>query len=515
MATTYYLNPDKAANGDGLSPATAFNSFATPDTWTKAGGFDGSKLLLNSDARNPLYDTANVFNKVVTGDGPDGIILGAYGDGALPIIDGSVVATSLWIQDDTTVWFTDDTTAAPILDGAMLRQFSTEAGMRNNEGTYWISGSRVYINFPDDPNRVPQRVPGFGPLINGGGGSLSHAIRDVHLRWSQFEQIRFAGEFSGLVIASVLSGPNDNSLSGATKQFASLAGTSVIAPVTGIRVLYNRVYGNFGAGTHHGVETRFMDGAVLDGNRFEHVETTVFEFWQSMINSIIRNNVAIECGQFWWLSPGPGTDNNHQNNQCYNNEWTGFFFPDDGPGREQSQSALKIDSGSGNSAYNNTFVGEGSAVIRQTILGGGDNTFTLKNNVIVNLDVGTKNVVHTTNSASPIAFNADYNQYYVPNGNSAWASSLGTVTSLAAWKTNGGGADELEGDPGLTNLSRVAPDFAPTAGAAVLEAGLVEAATPDDDRFGRRRIEFTASRTDIGAQQRQRIVPNATSISTG
>jgi hypothetical protein len=409
MLTTYYVDADAASGGDGLSPATAWNSLAT---------VNAAPLLPDDQVLFQRGDTwRGTLAPTRSGTAGHNILFGAYGTGAKPRILGSNVITSGWTQTAgfTNVWEVSLPSVSRMVtigETGLVRESTGQlANLGPGEFLYASSPAKIWIYSATDPSTLgveaAQRtnsvyagtnhdfitVQDLAVGRNNGSGILVNANSDNWL--VQRCDVRFTnatGASDNNPCAGITPGPNtrvlDNTVSffvgdGIYVQSAkdvevsrnliyeqytfnqNFVGDGI--QVTGAAPDRFKVTGNdidiFGSDTGKGcIMTEFgADGLIAD-NR---VRGGMFGIEVNGDRNVVERNVVHDATANGGIRSANSNNADGiviRNNLVYDIGSSGLFLTDDTGVTDKVRSNLRI--------YNNTFVNTGGVTLSNMAVSG-------------------------------------------------------------------------------------------------------------------------------------------------
>jgi len=315
---TYYIDPSQLIDGDGtqISPWNTFTHINPGGSHTFSGtptihkDNDNSAILIKSDTE--IHESLIV-------DFGDNFVVGKYGTGEYPILNGADPVTGTWIQEGN-LWYLDSQTdshalyvkASPgpgSLNDIQLVARVNKADVGPNQQWYESSSQRLYADFDgQDPNALAVEISSRTRVI-WMRGCRNYTVQNIHA---------MKGDNSNLVASNVSDQARwiDNRSTFAGNWGSGGRSTmSIYGPTGGVRSTGVVIRGNvIRYAINTGIEVGNLDGALIEDNDIQHTGMGI-ELWETVTNSIFRNNLIRDIesrspdagfgghGNGFWLAP--------------------------------------------------------------------------------------------------------------------------------------------------------------------------------------------------------------------
>jgi len=465
---TYYIDPSQALDGDG----TQYSPWNTLAHINPGGShtFSGSELVHRDNNNSTIFIKSDTEIResliVIFGDN---FLVGKYGTGEYPILNGADPVTGPWIQEGN-LWYLgsqQETHALYIkaspgpgsLNDIQLVGRVNKADVASYQQWYDASSQRLYAEFNgQDPNTLNIEISSR-PYVVWMRGCRNYTVQNIHAMKGDDNNLKasnVADQATWIDNRSTFAGNWDSG----GRSTMSIYGLSPGAKASGVIIKGNIVR----HAQNTGIEMGNLDGALIEDNDIQHTGMGI-ELWNTVTNSIYRDNLVRDIedpspdagfgghGNGIWLAPNTTSANGGYND--------GNLFAYNIILRTV-RSSVDLKSGKNNEFYNNVFAlfdEQGSTPVYNSmfIIDNSDGASastgnTLKNNVFYQR---TRHRFLTTKTGTgPVL---DNNQYYTEysGGNFAFYhfagvgySASSAQYSFASYQSGTGqDSDGAYGDP--------------------------------------------------------------------
>lgn len=437
-----YVDPSAAVNGIGTY-SSPYKNLTAVNALT--GDLGGTQIL---------FKRGTAIRGILWIENARNFVIGAYGSGEKPIINGSNdISTAAWVQEGD-LWYQAPagSTNAIIVDGVRLIPVATKAEVTAGYSWWDSVNSRIYVRLAGDadPNAatlVEKTTQYNGVLLK---NCTNYVLRDIHVKQTRSEGISIQGATTpprDSVIENCIS-----ELNGCGDTSLGQGGIAFYGASTSLRAINCIVRNNICRYClNTGIEWGFTNNLLVENN-LVHDCGQGLELYTSAINSIVRYNTVHDikplgksqghaCGIWFTDTTVAANCGGHADAQVYSN----LIYRTWG-------NSVSLLAGVGHKFYNNTFIDGAQSnnaygMIEAAKLGTDNVGMEFKNNLVVSTSLASTVAMIINANLTTAVF--DHNGYYGLSGMTYSFRGVDYGSDFAAYQTgseqdaNGFNADPL------------------------------------------------------------------------